>query len=457
MTYYLAVDIGASSGRHILGHLEDGRLCLEEIYRFENHLREQNGSLTWDIDTLVKEVKQGLAECARIGKIPSSCAIDTWGVDYVLLDENKKEILPVYAYRDSRTEGVPQEIAEILPPERLYALTGIQKQNFNTIYQLWCDKKSGRLSRAKHLLMMPEYLSWRLCGVMANEYTNATTGGLIDAEEKNFSTEILETLGYPKDLFLPLSVPGQALGSFTKEVQEEVGFNALVLLAPSHDTASAVAAIPVKEDSIYISSGTWSLIGTENTKAVLTPEARKANFTNEGGVEYRFRFLKNIMGMWLFQGIRRELDKKISYDEMMHLAMESSFTKTFDPNHPSLVAPKSMLSAIRRLLGKEDLPLGDLLASVYHSLAASYKKAVKEIEEICGKKICEIHIVGGGSKDAYLNRLTAKATGLTVRTGLLEATATGNLLSQIIHEKKLSLNQARDIIINTFSMKEVTP
>ncbi|MBR3837444.1 MAG: rhamnulokinase [Clostridia bacterium] len=457
MTYYLAIDIGASSGRHILGHLEEGRLCLEEIYRFDNNLLEADGSLTWDIEALVREVKRGIADCTRLGKIPSSCAIDTWGVDYVLLDENEKEILPVYSYRDSRTEGVPEEIGAILPPERLYALTGIQKQNFNTIFQLWCDKKSGRLSKAKHLLMMPEYLSWRLCGVMANEYTNATTGGLIAAEEKTWSHEILDALGYPKDLFLPLSVPGQKLGSFTEEVQKEVGFNARVLLAPSHDTASAVAAIPVKEDSMYVSSGTWSLIGTENAKAVLSSDAREANFTNEGGVEFRFRFLKNIMGMWLFQNVRRELNKKYSYDEMMHLAMESTFTETFDPNHPSLVAPKSMLSAIRRLLGNEELPLGDVLASVYHSLAASYAKAVKEIEEICGKKIREIHVVGGGSKDEYLNRLTAKTTGLTVCTGLLEATATGNLLSQIMGEKGITLSQARDIIINTFSMKEVTP
>ncbi|MBR2615950.1 MAG: rhamnulokinase [Clostridia bacterium] len=456
MKTYLAVDIGASSGRHILGHLDSGKIVLEEIYRFENYLKEENGSLVWDTEALFFHVKEGLRRCKQCGKVPRSVAIDTWGVDYVLLDEKKNPLLPVYAYRDGRCERGAAAVGEILPDPALYRISGIQKQSFNTVYQLYCDKESGRLARARHFLMMPEYLSFRLCGRMANEYTNASTTNLLDAEKKEWSPEILNALGLPTALFLPPSLPGTSLGHFTEELQEELGFDAEVLLAPSHDTASAVAAIPLGENDVYISSGTWSLVGTENLRPVTTPEAEKANFTNEGGVEGRFRFLKNIMGMWIFQSIRRELDGAYSYDEMMHLAEKSTFCETFDPTSSTLLAPKSMLGAIRSLLGRPELPLGDVLSSAYHSLAASYKRTVEEIEAICQKKVSAIHIVGGGSRDAHLNRLTAEATGKRVFTGLSEATALGNLLSQIMKDQGLTLSEARQIVKCTFTIKEAT-
>ena len=328
--YHLAIDIGASSGRHILGRLQDGRLELEEIYRFENGIHEENGVLVWDIDNLVREVEAGIARCKDLGKIPATIAIDTWGVDYVLLDEHQQEILPAVSYRDSRTEASAAAVADLLPQTELYARTGIQKQCFNTIYQLYCDKQSGKLDRAAHFLMMPEYLSYKLTGVMKNEYTNATTTNLVNAEAKDWDTEILERLGIPTTLFLPLSLPSTAVGELTAEIQQEVGFNATVLLCPSHDTASAVAACPLDDGSAYISSGTWSLIGTENTYPVTAPAALETNFTNEGGVEYRFRFLKNIMGMWLFQNIRKELNKRYTYDEMMQMAMASTYEGLID-------------------------------------------------------------------------------------------------------------------------------
>lgn len=427
----------------------------EEVYRFDNNIKNDNGTLIWDVEHLTAEVKAGIAQCGRIGKIPKTIAIDTWGVDYVLLDENKKEILPAVAYRDSRTEKTQKEVALILPQNELYQKTGIQKQNFNTVYQLYCDKKSGKIDRAAHFLMMPEYFSFKLTGEIRNEYTNASTTNMVNAETKTWDHEILDKLGIPAEIFSELSLPGTVVGGFSAKVQEEVGFNATVVLCPSHDTASAVAACPIDDESIYISSGTWSLIGTENTYPVLSEEALRANFTNEGGIEYRFRFLKNIMGMWLFQSIRRDLRKSMTYDEMMHLAGTSTYMGRINPNAPEFVAPDNMIDAVRIYLGDSGLPLCDVLACVYHSLAESYKNAVEEIEQICGKQITTIHIVGGGSRDQYLNRLTAQYTGKKVCTGLMEATATGNILSQIMCDHKITLAEARNIIKTTFEIKEV--
>lgn len=454
--YHLAIDIGASSGRHILGWLENGKICTREVYRFENGVRENGPYLTWDAESLVKDVIAGIAECKKIGMIPSTVAIDTWGVDYVLLDENEKEILPVIAYRDRRVEGVPEEVDGILPREELFARCGIQPLDFNTVYQLMCDKKSGRLDRARDFLMIPAYLSWRLTGVKKNEYTNATTTSLVHSEKKTWDTELLEKLGIKSDLFCPLSLPGEKVGDLKKEIAEQVGFSAEVIFCPSHDTASAVAACPMEEGSIFVSSGTWSLIGTELTEPILKKEAMEGGFTNEGGIHYRYRFLENIMGMWLFQNIRKNLNKKYTYDEMMQMAMESGYTKTFDPNAPSLVAPENMIEAIRTLLGEKELPVGDLLSSVYHSLTASYDKAVKTVEFLTGETIRSIHIMGGGSKDAYLNELTAKTTGKPVLAGPVEATALGNLLSQMMYaDGEKSLLDMRKTVKDSFDITEV--
>ncbi len=454
--YYLAIDIGASSGRHILGSINDGKLVLEEVYRFENGMKEENGTLIWDIESLFADVKAGIAKCKELGKIPKTVAIDTWGVDYVLLDSNKKELLPAVAYRDNRTKLAVEQVSEILPQEELYAITGIQKQNYNSIYQLYSDKQSGKLDKAEYYLMMPEYLSFKLTGEIKNEYTEATTSNLVNAQTKEWDKDILKRLGIKESIFSPLSKPCSVVGDFTKEIADELGFNATVILCPSHDTASAVAACPVDDESVYISSGTWSLVGTENLKPVLSQKALEANFTNEGGIEYRFRFLKNIMGMWLFQSIRKNLDKKYSYDEMMNMAMQSEFTELIDPTDEAFLAPENMIEAVRTYLNKPELPLADVLSSVYHSLAASYDKTVKEIEQISGKEIKAIHIVGGGSKDMYLNRLTAERTGKKVYIGLMEATATGNLISQIMYAENKTLTEVRDIIKNTFNIKEVT-
>lgn len=456
MTYFLAIDIGASSGRHILGHVEKGKLLLEEIYRFENNIMEQEGSIVWDMIHLTNQVKAGIGVCKTLGKIPKTIAIDTWAVDYVLLDENGEEIWPCVAYRDPRTNGVPEQFHRAFTAELLYERSGIQPLNFNTLFQIYCDQRSGKLDQAKRLLMVPEYLSYKLTGVMKNEYTNTTTGGFVQVTTRQIDHELFRMLNIPTSLWGDLCVPGTTVGNFTQEIKEEMGFDATVIFCPSHDTASAVAACPVGDNGVYISSGTWSLIGTELTTPITTPEALHAGFTNEGGILYRYRFLKNFMGMWLFQNIRRNLDKQYTYDQMMEMAMASSYTKTIDPNAPEFVAPANMIEAIRTHLGEPELPIGDVLASVYHSLALSYKGAVETIEQLTGKEIDLINIIGGGSKDRYLNQLTKQYTGKRVLAGPTEATATGNLIAQLMaDDPALTLEKAREMIKDSFELVEV--
>ena len=458
MIYHLAIDIGASSGRHILGYIENGKIKLEEIYRFEDYLREENGSFFWDIEKLVCEVKAGIAKCSEIGKIPATIAIDTWGVDYVLLDENKEEILPAVSYRDGRTFGVMDEVNEIISQEELYVKTGIQKANYNTIYQLFCDKKSGKLDKAEYFLNMPDYLAFKLTGEIKNEYTEASTTNLVNADTKEWDCEILDLLGIKKDIFSKISLPCTEVGAL-----KGFDFESTVILAPSHDTASAVAACSVGDNGVYISSGTWSLIGTENPFPVLTEDAMKANFTNEGGINYRFRFLKNYMGMWLFQNIRKNINvgaddlvSPITYDEMMNMAKECGKFEYIDTNSPEFLAPENMIEAIRGCLGKPELPIEVVINSVYHSLAKAYSNAVKEIEKISNKTIDTINIVGGGSKDKYLNELTAQYTKKRIIAGPVEATATGNLLSQMLYSKEFStLEEARKAVKDSFETEEI--
>ena len=451
MPYCLAIDIGASSGRHLLGELKNGTLETTEVYRFENGMKEENGSLTWDISALTDHVITGIAKCREIGKIPTTVSIDTWGVDYVLLDGNDNEILPCYAYRDSRTAPMLDEVFSIIPEHTLYEKTGIQKQSYNTLYQLCADKKAGRLERARSFLLMPKYLSYKLTGIKAHEYTICSTTNLLNAASKNWDLDIIDALKLPRALFGEILPPTARVGSFTDEIRARVGFDATVVFCPAHDTAAAVAACPLSPGSAFISSGTWSLVGTELTTPITNTAAQRANLTNEGGIAYRYRFLKNIMGMWLFQSIRKNLNKKYTYDEMMHMAEDSTFTEQIDPTDAAFLAPSSMIDAVRTYLGHHELPLGDLLSSVYHSLAASYKKAVEEIEAISGQEIHTVTIVGGGCKDDYLNRLTAHYTGKRVSAGPVECTATGNILAQLMYlDPTLSPMAAREIVKSTY-------
>lgn len=457
--YHLAIDIGASSGRHILGHIENGVLVLEEIYRFENGVHEENGTLVWDIEALTESVITGIGECAKLGKIPATIAIDTWAVDYVLLDGQDQPILPVVAYRDTRTVGIPEQIEEIIPQTELYRRTGIQKMNINSIYQLYCDKQSGKLENAAHFLMIPDYLSYCLTGVRKNEYTNASTTNLVNADTKTWDEELLQKLGISRKLFEEPSLPGTVVGALKAEIEKRVGFSATVILCPSHDTASAVAACPLEDGDAYLSSGTWSLIGRESTLPIRNDAAREANFTNEGGLEYRYRFLKNIAGMWLLQNVKKDLKKQgfnYTYDELMNLAAAAPSYEEFDPNEDALTAPDNMIEAIEKVIGKGKLPTDVLLSSIYHSLAKAYADAIRQIEAACGTSVKALHIVGGGAKNTYLNELAKAYTGKRIFIGLSEATATGNLLSQLLYtDPALTLSSARALVRKSFSIQEV--
>lgn len=460
MKYYLAIDIGASSGRHILSYVENNKLVMEEIYRFENQVVLIDGHLCWDIDHLIYEVKNGLKKCQELNKIPHTIGIDTWGVDYVLLDKNDEIIKPVYAYRDGRTQDVISLVENKLSSERLYHITGIQKQPFNTIYQLYGDLLKGRLNLACNMLMIPDFLSFCLTGQKKQEYTNASTTGLLDAKKRMWSKEIIDSLNLPEKIFKNLSFAGEFVGEFKKEIQNEVGFNSKVVLVATHDTASAVLAYPSSDDEVYLSSGTWSLIGVENKEPILTSESKKANFTNEGGAFKNYRYLKNIMGSWMIQNIRKEymkkVKRKVSFQELIALARQSTFEGVVNVNDNAFLAPESMINTIRSFFPNENLEIKDVLNITYHSLAKAYKDAIEEIEQIVGKKYHKLFIFGGGSQDEYLNKLTKNYVKMQVFAGPIEATAIGNVLAQLIKDNVVNnIESARELVFKSFTVKEV--
>ena len=481
MKYYLAIDIGASSGRHILGHVENGRMVLEEIYRFDNLQVHRNGHDCWDMENLWNGIIGGLKACGELGKIPATVGIDTWGVDYVLLDENDKVLGDAVAYRDSRNEGMDNVVSKYISAEALYARTGIQKQPFNTIYQLMAQKLEApeQVAAAKRLLMIPEYLNFLLTGVKKSEYTIASTSSLLDANKKDWDKELIEMLGLPVEIFGELCMPGESVGRLLPEIQAQVGFNTMVILPATHDTGSAFLAVPAKDDNaVYLSSGTWSLLGVENEVAITTPESHAANFTNEGGAWYRYRYLSNIMGLWMIQSVRRELNgvsyvvgkeqrqatgKKWSFPDLIAEAeKEEGFSSMVDVNASCFLAPESMIQAIKDECARtgQAVPetVGQIMQCVYTSLSVCYRDAIKALQGLTGKKYTSINIVGGGCQDGYLNRRTAQATGLTVFAGPVEGTAIGNLLVQMIAGGDLSdLAAARSAIRRSFEIKEVLP
>jgi len=433
MNYYLAVDIGASSGRHVLGWQENGKLHLCEIYRFSNAFEEQDGKLVWDAERLFQKVVNGLRRCNTMGYVPASVAVDTWGVDYVLLDSKMKELWPAHAYRDARGANAQAAVHAVVPHTALYTATGIAQNDFNTIYQLWDDKQNGRLDKAAHMLMLPEYLHWRLTGELRREYTMATTTGLVNATTGDWDWDIIDTLGYPRQLFAPLHKPGTPVGKLKPEIAKEVGFTCQVVLPATHDTASAVAACPAEGNALYISSGTWSLMGTELDSPLCSEEARQVGFTNEGGAAGKIRLLRNIMGLWMLQQIKREHARQLhSFGDVIALAQASDFVGELDVRDPLFNTPPSMTDAVRAQLNQPDLPLGDVIAAVYHGLARCYADTARGIEALTGRTYDRIHIIGGGSQDGHLNALTAQYSGKKIATGPVEATAMGNLLAQLI-------------------------
>ena len=470
--YYLAVDIGASSGRHIIGYLENGLIKTKEMYRFTNRLYKKNGYLCWDFDLLFTEILNGLKKCREENMIPTTMGIDTWGVDFVLLDENNKVIGDTVAYRDPRTKGADEEIFKLVPEEELYGRTGIQRVDFNTINQFWAIKKTNPeyFERAKRFLMTPEYFNFLLTGVCMNEYTNASTTQMVDAKKATWDFELMEKLGYPTSIFGKLNSPGTSVGMFKKEIVEMVGFDCEVVLPCTHDTGSAVLSLPMGKgdsgfDSVFISSGTWSLVGIERSEPDCSVESMKLNFSNEGGYDLRYRYLKNIMGLWMIQSVKRELEEKgekYTFDELCDMAIaEESFSSKLDVDSTIFLAPDSMIEAIkdycRNTSQKVPENVGQILSAIYQSLAGTYARVADDLEKMTGTKFHSIKIVGGGCNDEYLSRLTARISGRKVYAGPKEATSIGNLCAQMIKAGELeNLRHAREKIHDSFSVKEYT-
>ena len=433
MKRYLAIDIGASSGRHIVGYMENGELVTEELYRFPNGMDTVDGHLVWDTDRLLREVKEGIN--ITLSKYPDtvSLSIDTWGVDYVLM-KGDEEVKPTYAYRDSRVEEPIKEVHSIIPFEKLYSITGTQFNKFNTIYQLYADKKANRLAGVTDFLMIPEYLMYKLTGVKKKEFTEASTTGLVNADTLEFDKDIFNTLGLPIELIKKIDAPGTLVGRLAPEVAAEVGGDLDVVLCATHDTGSAVEAIDMTVSSPYISSGTWSLLGVKTDRAITDLKSCNSGYSNEGGVGYN-RYQKNITGMWIIQSLRKELCSETSYSDIAKMASESSFTEVFDVNDDAFMAPESMKAAIKDYLVKAGKPTpktdADYFNSAYHSLGYCYDIAIKDLENNTGKTYSEIYIVGGGAKNDYLNGLTEKYTGKKVVALPIEATAIGNLKIQM--------------------------
>ncbi len=481
MNYYLAIDIGASSGRHILSYIENGKIKLEEVYRFDNTQKRIGNYDCWDIDFLIEHIVSGLAACKTLGKIPKTVGIDTWAVDFVLLDKDNKVLGNSVTYRDKRTNGMDSLVESIVPFNELYKQTGIQKLIFNTIYQLMAVKthEPETLQKAESFLMMPEYLNFLLTGIKKNEYTNATSTSLVNARCKTWDTSLIEKLGLPTKIFGKLHMPTETVGSVTKEIAEKIGYETNIILPATHDTGSAFLAVSASDDSsAYLSSGTWSLLGVENTQPITTDASRLNNFTNEGGAYYRYRYLKNIMGLWIIQSVRRELngveyvknkkslenntnktDKKWSFNELVFEAKNAgNFKSIIDVDKDKFLAPDSMIEQIKLECEQTNQAVpqtvGEIMQCVYQSLAVKYAKTIKLLESQTKKQYKNLHIVGGGCKDDYLNELTAKACGITVHAGPTEATALGNLIIQMIASGEIAnLQSARNMIRESFEIK----
>lgn len=457
----LAVDIGASSGRVIAGYLQKDKMKLEEVHRFENKIIEKNNYFCWDLNKLFNEIKIGIHRAKAQGYNPVSIGIDTWAVDFVLLDENDALLTDAVSYRDPRTDGMMEEVFSIISKERLYLETGIQFQKFNTIYQLYYLKKTYPevLAKAKTFLMIPDYLNFLLTGKKVNEYTNATSTQLVNAFTKKWDKDLIAMLGIPTEIFQEILPPKTFAGNLRPELAAEFGINMEVILPATHDTGSAVLAVPEQKGTIYISSGTWSLIGVENHFPICVMKAFDYNFTNEGGMDYQFRFLKNIMGLWMIQEVKRNYHHQYSFTDFAEMAnCETSFHSTVNVDKDRFLKPDNMVEEIQNYCKETNQAIpetpGEIAKCVFDSLAASYQNAIAEIEEIYEKDFPKINVIGGGSKNEMLNQLIADTTGKEVIAGPAEATAIGNIAVQLIALNKIEdLPQARSIIKDSFELK----
>ncbi len=468
----LAIDLGASSGRGIIGKFDGSKITLEEVHRFTNDPVNLNGSLYWDMLKLFTEIKQAISTCALgENKDIRSISIDTWGVDFGLVDSFGQLIGNPYNYRNPAFDyELMEEVYSKIPKERLYEITGTQFLNFNSIYQLYnISKNKYALENAKELLFVPDLLKYFLTGVKQTEYTIASTSQLLDAKTRNWSAEIIDKLGFPKGIFGEIVAPGTVAGKLLPAIKEEVGnIDADVIACASHDTASAVVAVPAvnNDDFVYISSGTWSLMGKEIPEPLTNEKAYKYDITNEGATDGKIRFLKNIMGLWIEQESRRQWKRQgevVSFDELSNMAMASKPHACFiNPDYLAFQTPGNMPGRIQEFCEKtgQYVPQtkGEIVRCIFDSLAMCYRSTLDKMDEITGKKAPFINIVGGGTKEVPLCKLTANACGRPVYTGPVEATALGNIAVQAIANGEIkNTKEAREVIANSFEISCFEP
>ncbi len=464
---YLAFDFGAESGRAVLAHLQSGILTTEEVHRFQNEPVEYGGSLHWDVPRLWLEVRKSLAcveqvELAGIG-------VDAWGVDYALLGERGELLQNPYHYRDRRTQGIMEEVFRNVRKEEIYGATGIQFMRINTLYQLFAAQRDTPtlVKAAKQLLTIPDLFNYWLTGNAVCEFTNATTTQLVDPFRRSWATDLMQKVGLPPELPAPIVEPGTIIGTLRPSMAQNSSLARTPVIAPAcHDTGSAVAAITARDGTAFLSSGTWSLIGTELNAPIVTPQALKLNFTNEGGVNGTTRLLKNVMGLWMLQGCRNYWSTKgqsADYRELVELAgREPAFKHLVDPDDECFLRPANMPAAVDDFCRKTNQPApsspGAYVRCVMESLALKYRRVLCSLEQLCGKRIDQIRVIGGGSKNRLLNQFTADATGKRVLAGPAEATALGNIAIQILATGDASsLQEVRAIVDRSFPTEVFEP
>ena len=467
----LAIDLGASSGRGIIGEYDGTKLALRENHRFSNDPVKVNGAFSWDILRIFFEIKNALRTCANSGdRDIKTIGIDTWGVDFGLLGKDGRLLENPYNYRDARTDNINIEAYKRVSKEQLYNITGLQYLQFNTIFQLLAlsVQRPHILENADKLLMIPDLLNYFLTGIKKTEYTIASTSALLNAGTRNWDKSLFAPMGIPEKLFTEIVPPGNILGGLLPEIIEDVGdIKAKVVNVASHDTGSAIAAVPAKgENFVYISSGTWSLMGMESKEPVITEKSAFYDFTNEGGVNNSIRVLRNVMGLWLAQESRRQWERegeKISFDEMADAALKSAPCKSLiNVDLPEFIAPGNMPERIREVCGRTGQPVpqtkGEVIRCIFDSLALKYKRTFRQINELQGVNAPYINIVGGGTKETLLCQFTADACGVPVYAGPVEATAIGNIAVQMMALGEISgLGEAREIIAGSFDTAKYEP
>lgn len=456
---FLAFDLGATSGRAVVGIIEGDNFEMQEIHRFPNAIMELHGKYYWNIYSLYEEIKKGLSICVQKGIKPQSIGIDTWGVDFGYIAKDGTILGLPRAYRDPYTANAPEEFFSIVPCEELYRRTGIQIMNFNSLFQLYAAKRenSQTLAVADKILFMPDLLAYMLTGRMVCEYTEASTSQLIDPDKKCFDTSLLESIGLNSNILLPIVMPGTAIGNLCKPLAEETGTGEIPVYAVAgHDTASAIAAIPATDDDFaYLSSGTWSLMGIESEEPVINEDSMQGCFTNEGGIDGTTCLLRNITGMWLLEQCRKEWEKagrSYSYSEIVALANDAEpFRNLINPDDKCFANPTSMTTAIDEYCKRSGQPSpqndAEYIRCIFESLALCYKETLATLRNLSPHPINRLHIIGGGSKNSLLNQFTANALGIPVLAGPSEATAIGNCMVQAMAAGLVNnRNEMRNII-----------